>query len=45
MGNDFAIPIAIVVGLVIQTTTIGYFAGTIRQILKDHERRLEQLEE
>lgn len=44
MWSDLATPIAIVVAVVVQTTAIGYFAGTIRQILRDHERRLTRLE-
>ncbi len=43
--GELTIPIAIVLGLCIQTGAAAYFAGTIRQILKDHERRLGVLEE
>lgn len=42
--NGLAIPIAIVLGLCIQTGVAAYFAGTVRQILRDHERRIEDLE-
>ena len=42
--GDLSIPIAIVVGLMIQTATIGYFAGAVRQILRDHERRIVTVE-
>ena len=45
MNGDFAIPIAIVLGLVVQTGALSYWAGQVRQILKDHERRIESLEE
>ncbi len=36
---------AIVLAIVAQTLMIGYFAGTLRQIVKDHERRITKLEE
>lgn len=45
MGDNLSIPIAIVVAGLIQLVAAGYFAGTIRQILKDHERRIGVLEE
>lgn len=44
MDGSLTIPVAIVLGLCIQTGAIAYFAGTIRQILKDHERRIDNLE-
>ncbi len=44
MNGALTIPIAIVLGLMIQTTAAGYFAGKIAQILKNHERRLTKLE-
>lgn len=45
MLGDLSIPAAIVGGLLIQTLGFGYFAGTIRQILRDHERRITKIEE
>lgn len=36
--------ILIVLAILAQSVMIGYFAGSVRQIVKDHERRLEKLE-
>lgn len=45
MPNEPAIPLAIVIGLCVQTGAAAYFAATIRQILRDHERRIGKIEE
>lgn len=44
LDNGLAIPLGIVLGLCIQTGVAAYFAATVRQILRDHERRIESLE-
>lgn len=35
---------AIVLAILAQTVMIGYFAGALRQIVRDHERRITKLE-
>ncbi len=37
--------IMVILILLIQTGTIAYFGGKVSQVLKDHDRRLETLEE
>jgi hypothetical protein len=35
---------SVVVGLVAQTGALFYWGGSVRQMLRDHERRLNQLD-
>lgn len=44
MDNELAIPLTIVFGLCVQTGAAAYFAATVRQILRDHERRIDKME-